>query len=171
LWSIPDSGRHASARVPPRQADTAWLDTNGFDAVGYDASPGLIAEAKRRHPHCQFLRATLPERSGVDAGTFANVLCETVMMRLPADIIGAAVVELRGLLAPGGTLYLSWRVTEGADRRDETGRLYTSFDASVVRDGLAGTVRLFDEEGLSASSGKVIHRTIVRIAVTEVGER
>lgn len=70
--------------------------------------------------------------------------------------------KLVALLAPGGTLYLSWRVTEGADRRDEHGRLYAAFDATVVTDALAGLDLLLDEERTSASSGKTIHRIAAR---------
>ena len=66
------------------------------------------------------------------------------------------------ILAPGGTLYLSWRVTRGADLRDGHGRLYRAFDAAIVRGALDGTEVLLDEEAVSASSGKVIHRLVVR---------
>ncbi len=46
--------------------DTAWLNDNGYPAQGYDASEGLLNEARRRHPHIPFQRAVLPDacRSG-----------------------------------------------------------------------------------------------------------
>ena len=40
--------------------DTAWLDANGFPATGFDASEGLLAEARRRHPAVRFEKASLP---------------------------------------------------------------------------------------------------------------
>ena len=102
--------------------DTAWLAANGFAATGFDASEGLLGEARRRHPGIRFVRATLPELTGIADASFTNVLCETVIMHLPPEIITAAVKKMIAILVPGGTLYLSWRVTENKDRRDEHGR-------------------------------------------------
>ena len=72
--------------------------------------------------------ATLPRLDGVARGAFQNVLCETVIMHLAPAQVGPSVRSLRALLRPGGTLYLSWRVTDDASRRDLAGRLYAAFD-------------------------------------------
>jgi hypothetical protein len=66
------------------------------------------------------------------------------------------------IVRPGGVFYLSWRVTEDADSRDTKGRLYAAFDASLVRAELKAAASLLDEEVVSASSGKKIHRLVVR---------
>jgi SAM-dependent methyltransferase len=142
--------------------DTAWLASAGFDVTGYDASPGLIAEARRLHPGVGFEVAALPELAGVPAGAFGNVLCETVIMHLPADLIGESVGRLVSLLRPAGTLYLTWRVTDGADHRDEHGRLYAAFDPAVVLAALGHAAVLVSEQRTSASSGKTIHRIVAR---------
>jgi SAM-dependent methyltransferase len=142
--------------------DTAWLAGNGFAATGFDASEGLLAEARRRHPGIGFVRTRLPDLNGVADASFTNVLCETVIMHLPADAVMAAVARLVAILVPGGTLYLSWRVTENQDRRDEHGRLYAAFDPDLVLKGLTGTETLLDEQRDSASSGKRIRRIVVR---------
>lgn len=144
--------------------DTAWLSDNGYPAIGFDASTGLLGEARRRYPALEFVEAALPDLDDVPAGAFANVLCETVIMHLPPADVGPSVRRMLELLAPGGTLYLSWRVTPDADRRDENGRLYAAFDASVVREALDGAAVLHDRESVSASSAKVIHRIIARRA-------
>jgi SAM-dependent methyltransferase len=142
--------------------DTAWLGDHGFQAVGYDASPGLLAQARRRHPGLRFELAALPELEGIADETFANVLCETVIMHLAADSIEPAVRRLSSVLVPGGTLYLSWRVTEGDDDRDEQGRLYAAFESSLVTGALDGAVIVHDEQVRSVSSGRTIHRVIAR---------
>ena len=142
--------------------DAAWLNEHGFPATGYDASEGLLAEARRRHPGVPFEHATLPALEGLQPASFANVLCETVIMHLPAADISASVRRLVDILRPGGILYLSWRVTEGADRRDEAGRLYGAFDSDLVFDSLAGADVLLDEQSISASSAKVVRRLIAR---------
>ena len=142
--------------------DTDWLTRNGFPATGYDAAEGLLAEARRRYPGLAFHAASLPDLDGVASGGFANVLCETVIMHLPAGRIAPAVRRLLTLLAPGGTLWLSWRTTAGSDRRDEADRLYTAFDAALVHDALGGAAILYENIGDSASSGKPVHRLILR---------
>ena len=41
-------------------------------------------------------------------------------MHLEPEAVSPAVERLLANLTPGGILYLSWRVTEGADRRMST---------------------------------------------------
>lgn len=140
--------------------DTAWLAENAFDVVGVDASKGLIKEAKRRHCGIRFEVGQLPELKMLQRDFYANVLCETVIMHLDVHLIPEAVRQLMSLLAPGGILYLTWRVTKDGDMRDDMGRLYSSFAASLVLDRLAQSKIMLNEERVSASSGKAIHRIV-----------
>ena len=142
--------------------EVAWLCQNGFPAVGYDLSAGLIAQARARYPDLEFATATLPDLAEIGARRFANVLCETVLMHLPPASIAPAVRRLVGLLEPGGTLYMSWRVTEGGDQRDQHGRLYAAFDKQLVLDALGASTILLDEDATSLSSGKRIQRVVAR---------
>jgi SAM-dependent methyltransferase len=142
--------------------EVAWLNANGFPAEGCDASEGLLAEARTRYPQLRFAHAELPELAGIAACSFDNVLCETVIMHLDPALIAPSVRRMLDVVKPGGVLYLSWHVTDGADVRDAHGRLYASFDAALVRAELAAAELLLDEEVVSASSGKVIHRVVVR---------
>jgi SAM-dependent methyltransferase len=142
--------------------EVAFLAANGFDAVGYDASDALLEQARVRYPRLSFRAAVLPELDGLPDGAFDNVLCETVIMHLPHGDIAPAVRRLLAVLKRNGILYLSWRVTDGTDQRDTYGRLYSAFDGALVRQALAGAAVLLDEEAVSASSGKRIHRIVVR---------
>jgi SAM-dependent methyltransferase len=142
--------------------DVAWLNANGFPCVGYDASEGLLAEARQRYPALTFVASSLPDLVGIAEGSLQNVLCDTVIMHLPRAAVAPSLRRVLAILEPGGTLYLTWRVTEGSDQRDSHGRLYTAFEAGVVRDALSETERMLDEETLSATSGKTIHRIVVR---------
>ena len=142
--------------------EVAWLAANGFAAIGYDASDGLLAEARARYPQLSFHQAALPGLAGIADGSFDNVLCETVIMHLAPSEIAPAVARLAAILRPGGVLYLSWRVTRGSDQRDGHGRLYTAFGPDLVRGALAGVAILLDEETISASSGKAVHRVVAR---------
>ena len=107
--------------------------------------------------------ASLPELEGVPRAAYTNVLCETVIMHLDPSEIASAVRNLVALLSPGGTLWLSWRVTPDESRRDDAGRLYAAFDDRIVMEALgADTTLLTDREERSGSSGKVVRRLIVR---------
>jgi SAM-dependent methyltransferase len=142
--------------------EVAFLALNGFDAVGYDASDALLEQARTRYPKLRFAAATLPELAALADNSFDNVLCETVIMHLPRAQIAPAARRLLAVLKPNGILYLSWRVTDGADQRDPMGRLYTAFDGALVREALADSVVLLDDEPVSVSSGKKIHRVVAR---------
>jgi SAM-dependent methyltransferase len=142
--------------------DTAWLKQNGFPAVGFDSSEALLAEARRLYPDIRFRYGALPDLQGIEDAHFTNVLCETVIMHLAIDIVPPAVRRLVSLLQPGGTLYLSWRVTEGRDRRDEFGRLYASFAPDLVLKALTSTKVLLNETVQSQSSAKAICRIVAR---------
>jgi SAM-dependent methyltransferase len=142
--------------------EVAWLNANGFPASGFDASNGLLTEARKRYPQFDFAQSELPDLRDIAAASFGNVLCETVIMHLDRAQIAPSVRRLLDIVKPGGVLYLSWRVTEGSDQRDKHERLYAAFDASVVLTELGATTILLDEEPVSASSGKPIHRTVVR---------
>ena len=130
-----------------------WADTIESDLKSSETGPDLGAPPRITE---------LPVLAGVAANSFDNVLCETVIMHLDRALIVPAVRRMFEIVKPGGVFYLSWRVTDAADLRDGHGRLYAAFDASIVRDELKAATRLLDEEVVSASSGKKIHRLVVR---------
>jgi len=142
--------------------EVAWLNANGFPAKGFDASEGLLAEARARYRLLDFVHAELPDLSGISANAYHNVLCETVIMHLDRADIAPSVRRMLDIVRPGGVLYLSWRVTEGENLRDKQDRLYAAFEPALVLTELKTTTTLLDEEPISASSGKRIHRVVVR---------
>jgi 2-polyprenyl-3-methyl-5-hydroxy-6-metoxy-1,4-benzoquinol methylase len=150
--------------------EVGWLNANGFSAACFDASEGLLAEARRRYPGLKFAHAELPDLRGIAARAYDNVLCETVIMHLERARIAAAVRRLLDIVKPSGILYLSWCVTESADLRDAQGRLYAAFDASLVLAELKTAALLLDEEVVSASSAKKIHRLVVKKPGLEIRE-
>ena len=142
--------------------DVAWLNEHGFPAVGYDAAEGLLAQAATDFPSLAFKRAELPGWEAIPSDAYDNVLCETVLMHLPPDEVTQACARLFEILRPKGTLYLSWRVAESASTRDAAGRLYATFDAARVREGLGDAEILLDAEAVNASSGRRVHRLVAR---------
>jgi len=144
--------------------EVAWLNANGFPAQGFDASSGLLAEARARYPDLKFALAELPELRGIAANAYDNLLCETVIMHLDRALIAPSLRRMLDIVKPGGFFYLSWRVTEGADQRDQHDRLYAAFEVSLVSAELSDATVLLDEEVVSDSSGKIVHRIVVRKA-------
>lgn len=143
--------------------EVAHLAANGYDTIGYDASDALLEQARLRYPRLSFATGVLPTLAGIRDASFDNVLCETVIMHLRRPQILHAVRRLLAILKPDGILYLSWRVTAGADQRDPHGRLYSAFESALIREGLDGVaVVLLDDEPVSASSGKTIHRIVAK---------
>jgi SAM-dependent methyltransferase len=143
--------------------EVAFLAANGFDVIGYDASDALLEQARLRYPRLTFATGALPALTGVPDGAFDSVLCETVIMHLRRPQMLDAVRRMLAVLKPGGILYLSWRVTDGADRRDPHGRLYSAFESALIREAIDGRAEtLLDDEPVSASSGKKIHRIVAR---------
>lgn len=142
--------------------DAAWLASRGYVVTGYDASEGLLAEARERHPGVRFELADLPSLAELGPSRATNVLCETVLMHLPSSEIAHAVRALYSHVEAGGVLYLSWRVTPDEDLRDSAGRLYSAFDSSLVLGALDAAVVLHEAERRSISSGRAVHRLIVR---------
>jgi 2-polyprenyl-3-methyl-5-hydroxy-6-metoxy-1,4-benzoquinol methylase len=142
--------------------EVAWLNASGFPARGFDASEGLLTEARERYPQFEFEHAELPDLGGIVANTYDNVLCETVIMHLDRAQIVLSVRRMLEIAKPGGIFYLSWRVTAGENHRDKHDRLYSAFETSLVLAELAAATIVLDEEVVSASSGKTIHRVVVR---------
>ena len=147
--------------------DVAWLNANGFPAVGYDASSGLLGQARVRFPQFAFGESALPKLEGIDAAAFDNVLCETVIMHLPPAQVGDACRRLRDILKPRGVLYLTWRVSPGESFRDAAGRLYSAFDAELVMGALRGMEILLHAEAINQSSGRRVQRVVARRAESE----
>jgi SAM-dependent methyltransferase len=111
--------------------EVAWLNANRFPAKGFDASDGLLSEARIGYPQFEFAHVELPDLSGILANSFANVLCETVIMHLGRAQIAPSVRRMFEIVEPDGIIYLSWRVTEGKDQRDNQARLLHCLRAIV----------------------------------------
>ena len=143
--------------------EVAWLNANGFPAVGFDASDGLLAEARSRYPELDFAHAELPESRGHCGQQLRQrAVRNRDHASRPRSRSRHRFGRMLDILKPSGILYLSWRVTDDADQRDKHGRLYAAFDASLVLAQLAAATVLLDEEVVSASSGKRIHRLVAK---------
>jgi SAM-dependent methyltransferase len=118
--------------------DTAWLLENGFAAVGYDASPGMLAEARAAYPQLDLREAALPALDGVPDASFDNLLCNAVLMHLPAAQLPVAAASIARVLRPGGRLVVAIRRSQEGIEREGDGRLFTPIDRTGLEALLAG---------------------------------
>ena len=103
------------------------LRVAGFEVVGFDPSPAMVAEAQAAYPALsgRIGHAGLPIPAG--RGYFGGILCSAVLMHVPAENWFDAVYSIRESLEPGGRAVISvssGRATAAEGYRDEKGRLF-----------------------------------------------
>lgn len=142
--------------------DTDWLNRNGYPCTGYELSAGLRREAARLFPDCTFMVAELPALDGIASAGFDNVLCETVLMHMPAAEQKEAVENLLRILRPEGVMRLSWRLgrESNVENRDDTGRLYNEVAIDKLLAGLPA--EMLESGATRGVSGAIIHHVILR---------
>lgn len=118
--------------------DVAWLNQHDFPAVGYDASPAMLAEARLAYPAIDVRADSLPALASIPDAFYANVLCGATLMHLPAEELPGAVAALARILRPGGRLLLSVRSSGTGDPREADRRLFTPLSAELLGQLLAG---------------------------------
>src|SRR5205085_5331164 len=65
--------------------DVVWLQAHGYPAIGYDASPGMLREARAAYPAIDVREDSLPDLASVPDGACLNALCSAVLMHLPRE--------------------------------------------------------------------------------------
>lgn len=144
--------------------DVHWLNQAGYPTAGWDASQGLLQEARKRFPNYTFGFAELPDLNQIESARFSNVLCETVLMHLPKEALSIALKNLLRILKPDGVLALSWRLPQENAEREKDGRLYTllTFEDLLTALQPFETQVLHQEEMRSFSSKKIIRQLVLQ---------
>lgn len=93
---------------------TAHLASLGLDAGGVDLSPGMVAEARRRHPSSRFEVGSMEDLAVEDAA-LAGVLAWYSVIHTPPERLDGVLAELHRVLAPGGHLLVGFHA--GDERR------------------------------------------------------
>ncbi|HET9172892.1 MAG TPA: methyltransferase domain-containing protein [Actinospica sp.] len=91
---------------------TAHLAALGLDASGIDLSPGMVAEARRRHPGIRFALGSMTGLDLPDGGLDGLVAWYSVIHVPPAEH-PAVYAGFRRVLRPGGHLLLAFHVGDG----------------------------------------------------------
>ncbi|WP_326739992.1 class I SAM-dependent DNA methyltransferase [Streptomyces sp. NBC_01022] len=88
---------------------TAYLRDIGLPAFGVDLSPGMVAEARRRHPDLRFDVGTMSALDLAD-GSLRGALAWYSLVHTPPEELELYVTEFHRVLAPGGHLLLAFKV-------------------------------------------------------------
>ncbi|MDO0924497.1 methyltransferase domain-containing protein [Streptomyces sp. TG1A-8] len=119
---------------------TAHLDELGLAAFGVDASPAMIALARRAYPALRFDVGSMAALDIAD-GVLGGVLSRWSVIHTPPRELPAVLAEFHRVLAPGGHLLIGFSASEGPSRPTQV------FDHAVAPayrwspDHLAGMLR------------------------------
>lgn len=128
---------------------TRFLQRHGFGATGVDISPQMIAKARELDPAGDYRLVPGDDFSELPAHSYDLVLSAFTFDNIPADAKLRLLVALRGLLQPAGKLISVVSAPE----------IYCHEWAS------------FSTEGFAAQNRRARSGDVVRIIVTDHGDR
>ncbi|WP_235934047.1 GNAT family N-acetyltransferase [Paramicrobacterium chengjingii] len=85
-----------------------YLAGRGVDVSGFDLSPGMIAEARQRHPNVAFRVGTLEKLDYAD-GSLGGIVAWYSIIHTPEHELSTIASEFRRALSPDGVLLLSFQ--------------------------------------------------------------
>jgi SAM-dependent methyltransferase len=97
---------------------TAHLRELGLDAFGVDLSPGMVAQARRRHPHLRFEVGTMGALD-LPPASLAGVVAWYSVIHTPTDLVPALFAEFHRLLRPGGHLLVAFQAGDSPRHLDQ----------------------------------------------------
>lgn len=143
--------------------DTNWLNQQGFQAIGIDASGQMLREARRLYPSGQFFLDSLPALNSLKGQKFQNILCSAVIMHLKHGELLPACQRLLELMDDNGRILLSFRGTHFKNHI-ENGKLYLPIDVPELLEILAanGGNILIQESTPQPSRNLLWHNIVAR---------
>ena len=107
---------------------TGHLATLGLDATGIDLSPGMVAEAQRRHPDIDFCTGSLAALDLAD-GSVAGVVAWYSIIHTPPALLPEVFAELHRVIRPNGLLLLAFQAGGFSVRHEQAYGHEVTFDA------------------------------------------
>lgn len=89
-----------------------YLADRGADVTGVDLSPGMVAQARQRHPDLAFAVASIAQLPYPD-GTFAGVMLWYSIIHTPTSEQPRLIAEARRVVRPGGVVLVGFHVGDG----------------------------------------------------------
>ena len=95
------------------------LSDLGFEVVGLDLSPRMVAQAKKRAPNAKFVVGDMTNMNFAN-GVFDGVYARASFLHIPIKIIPKVLKSVHQILKDNGILYLA--VKEGEGEKEITDR-------------------------------------------------
>jgi SAM-dependent methyltransferase len=133
---------------------TVHLRRLGLDAFGVDLSPGMVEQARARHPGLRFAVGSMTALDLAD-GALAGALAWYSTVHTPPEVLPAVFAEVRRVLAPGGLLLLAFKA----------GDLLRRLDRAYGHEGIRLDVHWTDPartEELLTAAGLAVEARLVR---------
>jgi SAM-dependent methyltransferase len=106
---------------------TSDLAAAGLDVVGVDPSAGMLAIARRSHPHVRFVEGDATLAALGDDGPLAGVLARFSLIHVHPDDVRAVVDAWVRRLRPGARVVVAFQCA------DDVSRPVVEFDHRVAR--------------------------------------
>ncbi len=146
LVDLADGGPIADAGCGPGQV-AFHLAAAGADVTGFDLSPGMVDEARRRFPELAFSVADLTALPAPAGGSgWSAIAAWYSLVHLAGSELRPAIALLAGSLAPGGWLAIAVHV--GDEVRHQTELWGQPIDLNFVFHDPAGVIDAFATAGL-----------------------
>ncbi|WP_299535324.1 class I SAM-dependent methyltransferase [uncultured Streptomyces sp.] len=97
---------------------TAYLHGLGADVFGVDLSPGMLAEARGRHPGLRFAEGSMLALDLAD-GSLGGLLAWYSTIHVTDDLLPDVFAEFRRVLAPGAHALLGFQIGAEPARYEE----------------------------------------------------
>jgi SAM-dependent methyltransferase len=110
-------GRVADIGCGPGRV-TRFLTDLGLDAFGVDLSPGMIAEARKRHPELRFEIGDMTDLDLPD-DTLDGICAWYSTIHVPDELLPRALREFHRVLKPGGHAILAFQAGDEIVERAE----------------------------------------------------
>jgi len=107
---------------------TGHLKTLGLDVSGVDLSPGMVAEAQRRHPQITFSTGSLAALDLADASV-AGVVAWYSVIHTPSALLPEVFAELHRVIRPNGLLLLAFQAGGFSVRHEQAYGHAVTFEA------------------------------------------
>jgi SAM-dependent methyltransferase len=107
---------------------TGHLATLGLDVSGVDLSPGMVAEARRRHPDIDFRTGSLAGL-GLAEGSVAGVVAWYSVIHTPPALLPEVFAELHRVIRPNGLLLLAFQAGGFSVRHEQAYGHEVTFEA------------------------------------------
>ncbi|NTW75691.1 MAG: class I SAM-dependent methyltransferase [Candidatus Moranbacteria bacterium] len=111
---LPESGRVIDLGCGVG-TEAGYLAERGFDVVGLDLSGGMLAQAKRDHPHVDFRKADLRDIPS-DLGIFDGVLASYSLIHIPKIDALPALRDIGRVMKYSGVIFVCLQTGESGEK-------------------------------------------------------